>query len=303
MFYFLNQYINFPYMHLQIEIKCNQHKVKLSWAAAQSDQRMKVLQKVLSLGSDYFSATFYQTFFYYKPSSILPLLKHIFVTFLPSRKKQINSLFWYLLETLINSAAKSTSRCILISRKRFWSFLFHCLLSALLCGSNMCTQVSSPVSKLEITQLLQPLYVSKSSRAHLRRCVFCSSVSLWGTYRAQTSLRSKRFFRMVCTLHSDMPVQLAISLTDSRASCSTTIFTAVMLALVKEVLGLPGQVSSSAENFPGVKALTRLKTAHWNCLRSIYTTQFIKYLLWIYIKPNEAFNIAMNFSLLVHVPM
>ena len=27
--------------------------------------------------------------------------------------------FWYLLETLINSAAKRTSRCILISRKHF----------------------------------------------------------------------------------------------------------------------------------------------------------------------------------------
>ena len=34
----------------------------------------RVLQKVLSLGSDYFSATFYQ------------------ITFLPSREKQINSL-------------------------------------------------------------------------------------------------------------------------------------------------------------------------------------------------------------------
>ena len=28
----------------------------------------RVLQKVLSLGSDYFSASFYQTHFYYKPS-------------------------------------------------------------------------------------------------------------------------------------------------------------------------------------------------------------------------------------------
>ena len=28
----------------------------------------RVLQKVLSLGSDYFSAMFYQTYFYYKPS-------------------------------------------------------------------------------------------------------------------------------------------------------------------------------------------------------------------------------------------
>ena len=36
---------------------------------------------------------------------------------------------------------------ILAIRGRFLSFHFHCLLSALLCGSNMCTQVSSPVSK------------------------------------------------------------------------------------------------------------------------------------------------------------
>ena len=143
---------------------------------------------------------------------------------------------------------------------RFWSFRFHCLLSALLCGSNMCTQVSSPVSKLEITRLLQPLYVFKSSRAHLKRCVFCSSVSKWGTHLAQTFLRSKRFCRIVCTLPSDMPVQLAISLTDNRASCSTTIFTAAMLALVTEISGLPGRVSSSTENFPALKALTHLKT-------------------------------------------
>ena len=114
----------------------------------------------------------------------------------------------------------------------------------------MCAQVSSPVSKLEITRLLQPLYVFKSSRAHLRRCVFCSSVSKWGTHLAQTFLRSKCFFRIVCTLPSDMPVQLAISLTDNRKSCSTTIFTAAMLALVTEVLGLPGWVSSSTENNP-----------------------------------------------------
>ena len=120
------------------------------------------------------------------------------------------------------------------SHGRFWSFRFHCLLLALLCGSHMCTQVSSPVSKLEITRLL-PLYVFKSSRAHLRRCVFCSSVSKWDTHLAQTFLRSKCVFRIVCTLPSDRPVQLVISLTDNRASCSTTIFTAAMLALVTDV--------------------------------------------------------------------
>ena len=120
-----------------------------------------------------------------------------------------------------------------------WAFFIFLLplLSALLCGSNMCTQVSSPLSKLEITRLLQPLYVFKSSQAHLRHCVSCSSVSKWGTHLAQTFLRSKCFFRIVCTLPSDMPVQLVIPLTDNRASCSTTIFTAVMLALVTEVLG------------------------------------------------------------------
>ena len=149
---------------------------------------------------------------------------------------------------------------LLAKHGRFRSFRFHCLLSALLCGLNMCTQFSSPVSKLEITRLLQPLYVFKSSRAHLRRCVFCSSVSKWGTHLAQTFLRSKRCFRIFCTLPSDMPVQLAISLTDNRASCSTTIFTPAMLALVTEVLGLPGRVSSSTENFPALKALTHLKT-------------------------------------------
>ena len=97
------------------------------------------------------------------------------------------------------------------------------------------TLFSSPVSKIEINRLLQPLYFFKSSRAHLRRCVFCFSVNKWGTHLAQTFLSSKRFFRIVCTLPSDMPVQLAISLIGNRASCSTTIFTAAMLASVTEV--------------------------------------------------------------------
>ena len=43
----------------------------------------RVLQKVLSLGSDYFSATFYQTYFYYKPSKYSPFICNLFT---PSRK-------------------------------------------------------------------------------------------------------------------------------------------------------------------------------------------------------------------------
>ena len=42
--------------------------------------------KLLSLGSDYFSATFYQTYFYYKPSKYSPFTETHFVTFLLSRE-------------------------------------------------------------------------------------------------------------------------------------------------------------------------------------------------------------------------
>ena len=180
---------------------------------------------------------------------------------------------------------------------RFLSFRFLCLLSVLLCGSNMCTQVSSPVSKLEITRLLQPLYVFKSSRARLRHCVFCSSVSKWGTHQAQTFLRSKRFFRIVYTLPSDMPVQLAIPLTDNRASCSTTIFTTAMLALVS------GRVSSSTENFPALKALTHIKTVRNEMVWGPYIPHNSRNICFESILLNAAFNIATNFRLLVHVPM
>ena len=141
----------------------------------------------------------------------------------------------------------------------FLSFRFHCLLSALLCGSNMCTQVSSPVSKLKMTRLLQPLYVFKSSRAHLRRCVFCSSVSKWGTHLAQTFLRSKRFFQNC--LHTDFWHASITSYIFDRQSriLFDHFFIAAMLALVTG-FRLPGRVSSSTKNFLALKALTHLKT-------------------------------------------
>ena len=41
----------------------------------------RVLQKVLSLGSDYFSATFHQTYFYYKPSKYSPFTETHFCNF------------------------------------------------------------------------------------------------------------------------------------------------------------------------------------------------------------------------------
>ena len=84
-------------------------------------QDTRVLQKVLSLGSDYFSATFYLNIFLLQTFKVFPpLLKHIFVTVLPSREKQINSLL------LVSVGDTDSWRCqenfcrrILISRKHF----------------------------------------------------------------------------------------------------------------------------------------------------------------------------------------
>ena len=62
-------------------------------------------------------ATFYQTYFYYKPSRYSPFTEtHFCNLFTQSRKADR-----YLLETLINSATKRTSRRILISESIFLS--------------------------------------------------------------------------------------------------------------------------------------------------------------------------------------
>ena len=53
---------------------------------------MRVLQKVLSLGSDYFSATFYQTHFYYKLSKYSPFTETYFCNLFTQSRKQINNL-------------------------------------------------------------------------------------------------------------------------------------------------------------------------------------------------------------------
>ena len=55
---------------------------------------MRVLQKVLSLGSDYFSAKFYQTYFYYKPSKYSLFTEtHFCNLFTQSRKADKKSSF------------------------------------------------------------------------------------------------------------------------------------------------------------------------------------------------------------------
>ena len=59
--------------------------------AGKDREGTRVLQKVLSLGSDSV-LRFIKYIFITNLHSIPPLLKHIFVTFLPSCEKQINSL-------------------------------------------------------------------------------------------------------------------------------------------------------------------------------------------------------------------
>ena len=87
--------------------------------------------------------------------SIPLLLKHIFVNFLPSREKQINSLLWYLLETLINSAAKRSSRHILISRKHFLSL-----------GNKKKSQGLSQVNKVDGLKLSRFQKPKKTEQPH-----------------------------------------------------------------------------------------------------------------------------------------
>ena len=186
---------------------------------------------------------------------------------------------------------------------RFLSFRFPCLLSALLCGSNMCTQVSSPVSKLEITRLLQPLYVFKSSRAHLRLCLLFLSEQMRYPPGAnlsqvqtlfQNSLHTAFWYASTTSYIFDRQSRILFdhNLYSSDVSLGNRGFRPSRMGIIFN------------RKFPSFKSFNPPKhCADWNGLRSIYTTQFIKYLLWIYIKPNGTFNIATNFSLLVHVPM
>ena len=71
-----------------------------------------------------------------------------------------------------------------------------------------------------------------------------------------------------------MPVQLAVSLTDNRASWSTTIFTAAMLALVVNRGFKPSRTGIIFKRkFPSFKSFNPPKNCvHWNGLRSIYIT-------------------------------
>ena len=145
---------------------------------------------------------------------------------------------------------------LLATHGRFWSYRFHCLLSALLCGSNMCTQVSSPVrNNLTITAFV---CFQKFAGTFKALCLLLLSEQMRYPPSANLSEVQTLFQNYLRTAFWYVSTTSYISLTDNRTSCLTRIFTAAILALVTEVLGLPGLVLPS-ENFPALKALTHLK--------------------------------------------
>ena len=151
----------------------------------------------------------------------------------------------------------------------FLSFRFHCLLSALLCSSNMCTQISSPVSKLEMTITAFVCFQKFPSTFKALRLLLLSEQM---RYPPSANLSQVQTLFQNC-LHTDFWYASTTSYIFDRQSriLFDTIFTAAMLALVTEVLGLPGWVSSSTVNFPALKALTHLKTVRIEMVWDPYT--------------------------------
>ena len=137
----------------------------------------------------------------------------------------------------------------------FFFFRFHCLLSALLCGSNMFTQVSSHASKLEITfvcfqkfpgtfKALCLLLLSEQMRyppsANLSQvqtlCQYCLHTAFW--YASTTSYIFDRQSRILFD-HNLYSSDVSLGNRGFRPSRTGNIFN---------------------RNFPALKALTHLKT-------------------------------------------
>ena len=183
---------------------------------------------------------------------------------------------------------------------RFWSFRFHCLLSAFFCGSNMCTQVSSPVRN---NPTIAFVCFQKFPGTFKALCLLLLSEQMRYPPSANLSQVQTLFHNCLHTAFWYASTASYIFDRQSRILFDNNLYSSDIS------LGNRGFRSSRTgiifnRKFPSFKSFNTPKNcAHWNGLRSIYITQFIKYLLWIYIKPNAAFNLATNFCLLVHVPM
>ena len=118
---------------------------------------------------------------------------------------------------------------------RFWSFRFHCLLSTLLYGSNVCTQVALPVSN------------------NLTITAFVCFQKFPGTFKALCLLLLSEQMRYPPSANLSQVQALfqnCLHIAFWYASTTSYIFdrqSRILLALVTEVLGLPERVSSSTE--------------------------------------------------------
>ena len=115
----------------------------------------------------------------------------------------------------------------------------------------------SSVNKLQITRFPQPLYLFKSSHAHLKRCYFWSSVSQWGTHQVQTLFLGGGGQNCLPTA-PDIPVQLVISF-NNHTFCSFTTFAIATNFLLSKGLGLPELVLSFSCNFSALQLLFHLQ--------------------------------------------
>ena len=87
----------FCWIFMKLAFKNDIHKIwdKIENGSDWINNSTRVLQKVLSLRSDYFSATFYQTYFYYKPSKYSPFTEtHFCNLFTQSRKASSFGICW-----------------------------------------------------------------------------------------------------------------------------------------------------------------------------------------------------------------
>ena len=130
----------------------------------------------------------------------------------------------------------------------FLSFRFHCLSSALLCGSNMCTKISSPVSKLAFVCFQKypgtfkafsfaPLLLSEQMR-------YPPSANLSQVQTLFQNCLHTAFWNASTTSY--------IFERQSRILFYHNLYSSDV-SLGNRSLGLPGRISSSTENFPALK--------------------------------------------------
>ena len=147
---------------------------------------------------------------------------------------------------------------LLAIHRCFLSFRFHCLLSALLCGSNMCTQVSSSVSSKIITTFVG---FQKFPGTFKALCLLLLSEQMRYPFSANLSQVQMLFQNCLHTAFWYSSTTSYIFDRQSHILFDHNLYSSTVS------LGNRGFRPSRmgiilTENFPALKALTHLKTVH-----------------------------------------